>query len=139
MKKIILVLIFIISSFYFLNTNGGGLGIFTENADIIYCNDPTKPCSLSWWIDIVATWIDDIEKTDKASVYIQRIVIYLLTFVSLIAILYIIYAWFKILTSAGDEEVQKSQKKTIISVAVWIIIMWLAYAIVKFILTGIWA
>jgi TRAP-type C4-dicarboxylate transport system permease small subunit len=89
---------------------------------------------LEKWIDIVKEDIDGIVVDQKATVYIQKIVVYLLTFITLIAILYIIYAGFKVLTGAGDEEAQWEAKKIIVSVFLGILLMWLSFAIVDFIL-----
>ncbi len=115
---------------YFQDTSA--LSIFRDNSEIIYCRD--GECSLDEGIDTVKHGIDSIETERSVSAYIQDIIIYLLWFITILAVLYIIYAWFKILTSAwNDEEVSKS-KSTIISVLVWIVIIWLAYSIVKFII-----
>lgn len=110
-------------------------GIFDINCNeqIIYCPDG-EDCGLEKWIDIVKEDIDGIVVDKKATVYIQDIVVYLLTFITLIAILYIIYAGFKVLTGAGDEEAQWEAKKIIISVFLGILLMWLSFAIVEFIL-----
>lgn len=90
------------------------------------------------WVNLVREGADGSVVTNmSASDYIQRVVNYLLTFVTIIAVIIIMYAWFKVLTSAWDEEKASSAKKIIISVAVWILIMWLAYAIVKFIITAL--
>ena len=100
--------------------------------DVRYCN--SWDCGLQEWIDALETWLDDIETSRSASEYIQDIVRYLLTFVSLIAVIYIIYAWFQILIWWGDEEKMKSSKQTIIYVIIGVILMWLAWPITKFIL-----
>lgn len=106
--------------------------LFKDSSRIIYCQD--GECSLDEWIDVVKTGINDLETERTASQYVQDLVKYLLTFITIIAVLYVIYAWFKILTSAGnDDEVTKS-KTTIISVLAWIVIIWLAYAIVAWII-----
>jgi hypothetical protein len=110
-------------------------GIFDINCNeqIIYCPDG-EDCGLEKWIDIVKEDIDGIVVDKKATVFIQDIVVYLMTFITLIAILYIIYAWFKVLTGAGDEEAQWEAKKIIVSVFLWILLMWLSFAIVDFML-----
>jgi len=134
MKKFILFAIFGLSIFsFFFNYSKASLPIFTNNNEIIYCKD-SDDCSLEKWTQIVKIWINDIEKNRKASVYIQDIVKYLLTFITVIAVIYVIYAWFKILTSAWNEDEVKKSKTTILSVLVWIVIIWLAYWIVRWIL-----
>lgn len=69
--------------------------------------------------------------------YIQDVVSYLLMFVSVIGVLYIIYSGFTVLTAGGDEEKVKDTKKTITYVAIGMAIMWLAYAIVQFIVKAL--
>lgn len=132
MKKIIL---WILISFSFISffSDVFALDIFTNTNEIIYCKDADE-CSLEKWTQIVKTWINDINKTDTTSVYIQKVVTYLLTFISIIAIIYVIYAGFKILISWWNDEDVKKSKTTIISVLVWILIIWLAYAIVLWII-----
>ena len=132
MKKVLLIIITIFSIFYLTNISFWDLGIFNDKSKIIYCWD--GECSLEEWTKIVKNWINDIETTRTTSEYIQDIVVYLLSFVTLIAVLYIIFAWAKILFSAWDDEEVSKSKKIIISVLIWIIVMWLAFAIVKFII-----
>ena len=72
-----------------------------------------------WWskatIDQVVLW------------FIQ----YLLTFLSIIAVIMIIWAWFNILTAGWDEEKVKKWKTTIIQAIIWLVVIWIAYAIVN--------
>ena len=79
--------------------------------------------------------INGLETERSASEYIQDVVLYLLSFVSLLAILYIIYAGFNILTGNGDEEKLKNSKTTVIYVILGIALMWLAWPITRFIFT----
>lgn len=59
---------------------------------------------------------------------------YFLSFVSLVAVIYIIYAGFQLMISAGDEEKMKKTKNIILYVVAGILIMWLSYGIVKWII-----
>ncbi len=130
----ILINFFLVLSMFstFMFSDAFALSIFRDNSKIIYCQD--GECSLDEWIDVVKRDLNDLETTRTASQYVQDIVRYLLTFITIIAVFYIIYAWFKILTSAGsDDEITKS-KTTIVSVLVWIVIIWLSYAIVTWII-----
>lgn len=132
MRKIILLMIAFVSFLsVFVQTNAD-ISIFTDNSDIIYCKN--NECSLDKWTEIVKNDINDIEKNRSASVYAQDLVKYLLTFITIIAVLYVIYAWFKILTSAWNDDNIKKSKTTITSVLIWIVIIWLAYSIVTWIL-----
>jgi len=134
-KYILLFFIFFIFSFSYFSV---WADIFkSNNKDVIYCRG--NECSLEKWVKQVRDTIDDVDKNRSASQYIQDIVKYLLTFVTIIAIIYVIYAWFKILISSWDEEVNKKSKSIIISVALWIVVMWLAYSIINFVLRVIWA
>lgn len=133
MKKIILFTIFSLSIFSFFYNSSQALDIFTDSNEIIYCKN-SDDCSLEKWTQIVKNWINDIEKNRQASVYIQDVVKYLLTFITIIAVIYIIYAWFKVLTSAWNDDEVKKSKTTIVSVLIWIVIIWLAYSIVRWIL-----
>lgn len=131
MKIITVILLFLLSFFAYFQ-EGFALSIFQDKSKIIYCSD--GECSLDKWTELVKKGIDDIEKNRTASEYVQDVVLYLLTFITIIAVIYIIYAGFKILTSAGnDDEISKS-KSTIVSVLIWIVIIWLSYTIVKWII-----
>lgn len=99
--------------------------------EIRYCNG--GECSLSGGIDLVKDNLNGIETQQSASEYIQSVALYLLTFVSLIAVLYIVYAGFQIMTGNGDEEKLKHSKQTVIYVIIGIILMWLAWPITTFI------
>ena len=54
-----------------------------------------------------------------------------MTFISIIAVIYIIYAGFQLMIGAGDEEKMKKTRQIILYVVLGILIMWLAYPIVK--------
>lgn len=56
-----------------------------------------------------------------------------LSFVSLVAVIYVIYAGFQIMTGAGDEEKNKKGKNIILYVIIGIVVMWLAYAMVNWV------
>ncbi len=92
----------------------------------------SKDC-LSDGVGMVGRFILWITKK-PISVYAQDTVIYLLWFVSIVAVIYIIYAGFQILIGWGDEEKVKKSKNIILYVIVGIVIMWLAYAIVQLIM-----
>lgn len=84
------------------------------------------------WVDLVKNEVNSVETERAFSEYVQDVVLYLISFVSFIAIIYIIYAWFMILTWAWDEEKLKKSKTIIFYVAIWMILIWLAYPIVMF-------
>jgi Na+-driven multidrug efflux pump len=76
--------------------------------------------------------INWIQKEGHFSDYIQKVINYLLWFLMLIGVIYIIYAWFQILTAAWDEAKVWKSKKIITYVAIWLIIIFLAYSIMQF-------
>ncbi len=132
MKVLLKILTIFVLVFWFVQlSNAWGL------SDIIEWSKPkinvgcaNSDCSLSKWTDLVKNTVNDIETDRSFSEYIQDIVFYLLTFLSLIAVLYIIYAWFNILTWGWEEEKNKKSKWIIVSVLVGIILIRLAYPIV---------
>lgn len=131
MKALLIIAVFILTIFSSFNESSA-LSIFRDRSEIIYCQD--NECSLSEWTKIVKNDLNDIEKNRTTSQYIQDVVAYLLTFITIIAVFYIIYAWFKVLTSAWNDDDVKKSKTTIISVFIWILIIWLSYTIVKWII-----
>lgn len=101
--------------------------------DIRYCDDEGE-CGLSEGIDVIKDGLDDIETDRSLSEYIQDVLIYILTFISIIAVIYIIYAGVMILIGNGDEEKVKKSKQIIIYVALGIVLIWLAWPITRLIL-----
>lgn len=108
--------------------------IFSTDSKKPYCVD--WECSYKDWLLAILKNIYDIEKAKPLHVFIQDVIVYLISFVSLIAIIYIIYAWFRaiIMSGSGNEEVYKRTMKTILNVIIWITIIWLSYSIVYFII-----
>lgn len=107
----------------------------TDDGKIYICNG--SDCTFSWGIDAVKDSLNGQVSDVPFSEYIQSVIWYFLWFVSVVAVIYIIWAWFNVLTGNWDEEKLKSARRTIVFVALGIIIMWLAYAIVRFIMNGI--
>ncbi len=60
-----------------------------------------------------------------------------LSFVTLVAVIYVIYAGFQVLVGGSDDKAIGKAKSTIINVVLGIIIMWLAYAIVTWLITAL--
>lgn len=56
---------------------------------------------------------------------------------TLIAVVYVLWAGFRILTGGSDEKAMEQGKKMIINVVIGIVIMWLAYAIVSWVVTAL--
>jgi len=138
MIKILKILtLFIFSLTLFMSFWNVNAGFFSDSqTQIEYCKD--WKCGLKEWVEQVKTSIKDIDTEGNASDKIQDIVKYLLWFITLIAVIYIIYSWFRILTSSGEDETIKNAKKTIIYVIIWILVIRFAWAIANFAVT-IWA
>ena len=119
----------------------------TSNAwwsDIIEWSKPkinvdcaNSDCSLTKWTELVKDTLHDVETDRPFSEYIMDIVFYAISFVSFIALVYIIYAWFKVLISAWDEEETKKAKWIIKWIVIWIAIIRLAYPITTFIIKAV--
>jgi len=133
--KYILSFIFIILvsiSSLWNNTYANTLFNWGDKLEIPYCQSGDD-CGLENWVKAIKN-IDGIESTRTASVYIQDIVKYILTFLTLIATIIIIYAWFNLLTWVGDEEKAKKTKSIIIYAIIWLLIIFAAGPIIDFVL-----
>jgi len=112
----------------FEDNYGWGVGA----PSVRYCQ--WNECWLQQGTQIIRNSLSDIETDRSFSQYIQDIVAYLLTFLALIAVIYIIYAGFNIMIWNGDEEKLKKSRQTIIYVAIWLVVIFLAWPITLFIL-----
>lgn len=110
--------------------------IFSDTWELPYCDN--NECWYQSWVKKVQWLIDNAETQKPLSEYIQDIIVYLLTFISIIAVIYVIYAWFRILIWWWSDDSIKNSRKTILHVIIWIIIIWLAYSIVALILDVLW-
>ncbi len=104
---------------------------FASNCEtrIPVCND--GKCSIKDGVNSVGSWMDGLLTDKPISQYIQDIVKYLLGFVSIIGVIYIIYAGFQLMIGAGDEEKMKKARQIITYVILGIVLMWLAFGIVN--------
>lgn len=100
--------------------------------DIRYCDDDWE-CWLTEGIEVIRPALNDIETERTAAQYVQDVIEYLLWFLFLVAVIYMIYAWFQILIAAWDEEKVKKGKNIIVSAAIGLVIIFLAFSIVRFI------
>ncbi len=117
--------------------------LFNMGVDCSEGKIPYDPCPTGKCIDagvgnvgtiLKVAWI----RTDETlTQYAVRVVKYFLTFVTIIAVIYIIWAGFQLMTGAWDEERSKKAKNIIIYVLVGIIVMWLAYSIVTLIVGAV--
>ncbi len=72
----------------------------------------------------------------KIEVFVTDTVKYFLSFVSLIAVVYFIYAGFQLMVSGGDEEKAKKTKKIMVYVIAGIILIWSSYYLVAILINS---
>lgn len=106
--------------------------IITDEWKLPFCKD--NDCLYIKGLEAIKWLINDMVLDKTLSEFIQDVIVYLLSFISIVAVIYIIYAWFRIMTSWWNDEAVKKWKKTIIHVIIWITLIWLSYPIVAFIL-----
>ena len=139
MKTIHKLLVSMLITIWFLSFSAVEAGFFDDfiwssKPKVQICDDEGE-CGLIEWIDLAKDAINDIETDRSFSEYIQDLVQYLLTFVTIIAVIYIIYAWFRLMVDPGDDsEKVKRTKNIILYVIVGIIIIWLAWPITLWLL-----
>jgi len=90
-----------------------------------------------WWNKVKTLLKDDVETSKKFSTYVQDFIKYLLGFITVVWVIYIIYAWLLLLTSAWEEEKMTRARKNIFYVMIWITVIYLAYPIVNWALKAI--
>ena len=98
MKKAFIACMVVIFSFLSVSSLHSGFFddfISDSTPDAYICAD--GECGLDAGIELAKQGINDIEKERTLSEYVQDIVIYLLTFISIVSVIYIIYAGFNIL------------------------------------------
>lgn len=127
MKKILKLLLtcVLFSTSIFATANWWG----NENPEVYI--GQWEDYGLEVWADLARDTINTIEKERSFSEYIIDIIQYLTTFLTLIWVILVIYAWFTILISWGDEEKLKNARKLIFYVVIWITLIWLAFSIMK--------
>ena len=90
----------------------------------------------AWWIENINEWL--IWDNNSADITIQSYIEIILNFLYLIAVIYWLFGWFKILTAWDDEEKVKSGKTIIIQSIIWIVIIFLAWPIVDLFIWDDW-
>jgi hypothetical protein len=142
MNRILKILILVLLSFVTIQSVNAWIdlgGIFKWTSPKVNVDCAWWDCSLDKWTVLVKDTLHNVETKKPFSEYIQDIIFYVLSFVSFIAVVYIIYAWFKILLSWGDDEENKKAKWIIKAVIIWILLIWLAYPITAFIIKALTA
>ncbi len=143
MKTLKRVCVFLFILFWLFSFSWVQAGIFDDiigdsKPKVQICDDEWE-CGLIEWIDLAKDAINDIETDRSFSEYIQDLVSYVLTFVTIIAVIYIIYAGFRLMVDPWDDsEKVKRTKNIILYVIVWIVIIWLAWPITLWLLNLLW-
>ena len=134
------IIVTIVLLFTYISSHAACDDIWDVNCaeTIPYCDEYDSSwnnlCWLDEWIKSIDWEIDALVYDRPLSEYVQDVVAFVLTFVTIISVIYIIYAWFVLLTWVWDEEKAKKTKWIITYVIVGLIIMWLAYSIVLFVI-----
>jgi hypothetical protein len=115
--------------------------ITTRDDPVPYCNDPAA-CWLEAGKNSVWNGLSGIDTTNKKFVdYIQDIILYFIGFLALISLILFLYAGWLVLSSAGNEDNIKKAKGIFKYVIIGVLIIFLSYAITRFIFgdtTGKW-
>lgn len=88
------------------------------------------------WRGIHVPWEwhnDDNSNEPQAFVVIKKTINWVLTLLSAIALILCLRWWFQMLTAAGDESKVKTWTKVLKHAAIWLIIIWLSWIIIRFI------
>ena len=113
-----------------------GIGDCTDSVQVPYCNnlDSNSACNISNGVNAVKKGIPDIIQDRSFSQWVQDIVAYLLYFLTLLSVLYILWAGFMILTAGPNDENVKKGRKIILHVCIGIVLIFMAYSIVTFVI-----
>jgi len=115
---------------------GSNNNIFNEwkwDWKIPYCNN--GDCSFEKWVETIKNSdLATIKRDWTAVSYIQDVVNYVLGFLFAITVIFIIWAWVMILTSAWNDDKVEKAKKIIIHAIIWLCVIFLAYPISSFVI-----
>jgi threonine/homoserine/homoserine lactone efflux protein len=73
----------------------------------------------------------------KIEIFVAETVKYFLSFVTLISVVYFVYAGFQLMVSGGDEEKAKKTRKIMTYVIAGIILIWMSYWLVLIVINTI--
>lgn len=89
--------------------------------------------SFEWTaVDDWLRWSDS-----SADAVIQKFANYFIWLMGLVAVLYMIYGWYLVLTAGWDEAKPKKWKAIIVQAAIWMLIAFLAYSIVQWVTSSL--
>lgn len=107
--------------------------IFWEDAKQPYCPNPSD-CWLEKGIEEAKWQVSSLETEGTAVSFLQDRIDYVLWFLLAISVIIIIFAWVMILTSAWNDDRIQTAKKIIMYCVIWIMVIFVAYPITKFII-----
>jgi len=133
MKIFSKIMLFIFITIWFQQQAQASLSDFLDNGrpHVNICQD--DECGVIVGVEKVWENLKWVVVNRTASEYVQDVIIFLIGFLSLIAVIYIIYAWFNIMIWSGDEEKIKKSKSTIFYVIIGLLIIYFAYTLVAFV------
>ena len=104
--------------------------IVIKFADIIVTNTFNPDCWGGW---IISYWGTNIcENVKSNSLLIITLINWVNSFLAIVIVIMIIYAWFLVLTGWGEEEKNKKAKRIILYSAIWLFILFASYMILTF-------
>ena len=83
-----------------------------------------------WGKESILPWL--VWDPNNVDVTAQKYIVYLMTFLVLVAVIYWIYWGFLILTAWEDDDKVKKWKRVIVQSLIWIVVIFLAWPIVQF-------
>lgn len=96
------------------------------------CPD-SQNCSITTGINLLKGQIRDLIVNETASQYAQRVAGNIVAVLSIVGVLFIVYAGFLLMAAGGNEENSKKAKSIIVGVLVGYVIIFLAYSVVSFV------
>ncbi len=76
---------------------------------------------------------DNIQSTNRNLAFsVEKYIEYLLGFLLFVAVVYWLYWWALVLTASWDEEKVKKWRKSLFMALIWIVIIFLAWPLVRF-------
>lgn len=100
----------------------------SDPAAIEYCSD--GKCTIQDGTTAASNAVGNLMSKKTIEVYVAETVKYFLSFTTLIAVVYFVYAGFRLMTSGGDEEQAKKTRKIMIYVVAGIVLIWMSYWLV---------
>ena len=89
------------------------------------------------WRDIWVVWTNETPDTPdqepKAFRIIRKTINRVLSLLWVIALIFCLIWWFKILTAAGDDAKVKTWWKILKNAAIWLVVIWLSWIMVRFV------